>query len=205
LITFFGAGGAAATAFGAVGTFLSGTVLPALSAVISAVGLPVIALVAAFGLLIYVIKNFGADAVATLVMVRDIIAAAIQKAIWWLESLGGAFASVGKAIQGVMNWVLKLQEKLLGIKLPAWLTPGSPTPFEMGLWGINDALKSISRTSLPAFHAQLEFDNLPSAVMKANVGVDGQTTGNTYNTTVYSNSSPDEFSRSIEFAKGYAL
>ena len=205
LITFFGAGGAAATAFAGVSAFLSGTVLPALIAVITAVGLPVIALVAAFGLLIYVIKNFGADALNTLVMVRDIVASAIQKAIWWLESFGGAFAAVGKAIQGVMNWVLKLQEKLLGIRLPAWLTPGSPTPFETGLWGIQSALKAIASTSLPAFHAQLEFDNVPSTVMKANVGADGQTTGNNYYTTVYSNSSPDEFSRSIEFAKGYAL
>lgn len=205
LITFFGAGGAAATAFASVSTFLSGTVLPALTAVISAVGLPVIALVAAFGLLVFVIKNFGEDALNTMVMVRDIIASAIQKAIWWLQSLGGAFAKIGNAIQGVMNWVLKLQNKLLGLRLPDWLTPGSPTPFETGLWGIQDALKSISRTSLPAFHTQLEFDNVPSAVMKANVGVDGQTTSNTYNTTIYSNSSPDEFNRSIDFAKGYAL
>jgi hypothetical protein len=205
LITFFGAGGAAATAFGAVGTFLSGTVLPALSAVIAAVGLPIIALVAAFGLLIYVIKNFGADAVNTLVMVRDIIASAIQKAIWWLQSLGGAFASIGNAIQSVMNWVLRLQEKLLGLRLPAWLTPGSPTPFETGLWGIQDALRSIASTSLPAFHAQLEFDNVPTVAASANVGADGQQSGNNYYTTVYSNSSPDEFSRSIEYTKAMAI
>jgi len=205
LITFFGAGGAAATAFGAVGTFLSGTVLPALSAVIAAVGLPVIALVAAFGLLAFVIKKFGADALNTLVMVRDIIASAIQKSIWWLESLGGAFAGIGRAIQSVMNWVINLQNKLLGLRLPPWLTPGSPTPLEYGLLGIKDALRSIASTSLPAFHAQLDFDNIPSVAMQANVGVDGKTSGNTYNTTIYSNSSPDEFSRSIEFAKGYAL
>ena len=205
LITFFGAGGAAATAFGAVGTFLSGTVLPALSAVIAAVGLPVIALVAAFGLLALTIKTFGADALNTLVMVRDIIASAIQKAIWWLESLGGAFAKVGNAIQGVMNWILNLQNKLLGLRLPDWLTPGSPTPLETGLWGIRDALKSVASTSLPAFHAELDFDNVPSVAMQANVGVNGQAPNNTYHVNVYSNSAPDEFSRSIEFAKGYAL
>ena len=33
----------------------------------------------------------------------------------------------------------------------------------------------------------------------------GGSTNNNYNVNVYSNSSPDEFSRSIEFAKGYAL
>ena len=33
----------------------------------------------------------------------------------------------------------------------------------------------------------------------------GGNTNNNYNVNVYSNSSPDEFSRSIEFAKGYAL
>jgi len=124
---------------------------------------------------------------------------------WLKDHLTPAFEGISKAIETVVGWIKTLTDKLKNIDVSKIFKPGSPTPFETGLWGINDALKSISKTSLPAFSAQLEFDNLPSAVMKANVGVDGQTTGNTYNTTVYSNSSPDEFSRSIEFAKGYAL
>jgi hypothetical protein len=124
---------------------------------------------------------------------------------WLKDKLSPAFDGISTAISKVIGWIKGLTDKLKNIKLPDWLTPGSPTPFETGLWGIQDALKSISRTSLPAFHAQLEFDNIPSTVVKANVGVDGQTTGNNYYTTVYSNSSPDEFSRSIDFAKGYAL
>jgi len=124
---------------------------------------------------------------------------------WLKDHLTPAFEGISKAIETVVGWIKTLTDKLKNIDVSKIFKPGSPTPFKTGLWGINDALKSISKTSLPAFSAQLEFDNLPSAVMKANVGVDGQTTGNTYNTTVYSNSSPDEFSRSIEFAKGYAL
>ena len=124
---------------------------------------------------------------------------------WLSDKLKPAFEGISKAIEAVVGWIKDFTDKLKNIKLPDWLTPGSPTPFETGLWGIQDALKAVANTALPKFHAQLEFDNVPSTVMKANVGVDGQTTGNTYNTTVYSNSSPDEFSRSIEFAKGYAL
>ena len=124
---------------------------------------------------------------------------------WLNDKLKPAFDGISKAIESVVGWIRDFTDKLKNIKLPDWLTPGSPTPFETGLWGIQDALKAVSSTALPAFHAQLEFDNVPSAVTGANVGVDGNATGNTYITTVYSNSSPDEFSRSIEFAKGYAL
>ena len=124
---------------------------------------------------------------------------------WLKDKLGPAFDGISTAIEAVVGWIKTLTDKIKNIKLPDWLTPGSPTPFETGLWGIQDALKAISRTSLPAFHAQLEFDNVPSVAASANVGVDGQTSGNNYYTTIYSNSSPDEFGRSIEFAKGYAL
>ena len=208
LITFFGAGGAAATAFGAVSTFLSGTVLPALTAVISAVGLPVIALVAAFGLLAYVIKNFGSDAVNTLVMVRDIIAATVQKGIWWLDSLGGAFAGIGRAIQGVMNWILKLQEKLLGLKLPAWLLPGSPTPFEIGLRGISDAMKRLSMSDLPKLKTQLEIDS--TNLVPANVALSGDESGGNNKSIVIEQiinqiaHGADAIPYSIQRAQGYA-
>ena len=49
----------------------------------------------------------------------------------------------------------RMAERLRNIKLPDWLTPGSPTPFEMGLRGISKALKDISTAQLPEFNAQL--------------------------------------------------
>ena len=46
---------------------------------------------------------------------------------------------------------------LARIKIPDWLKPGSPTPFELGLRGINSALKQVSSQGLPTFTAGLQF------------------------------------------------
>jgi len=52
--------------------------------------------------------------------------------------------SLGTKLKDALQWVIdKLKEFkdwLEKIKLPDWLTPGSPTPFETGLYGINNAL-----------------------------------------------------------------
>ena len=126
---------------------------------------------------------------------------------WLKDKLTPAFEGISKAIETVVGWIKGLTDKLKNIKLPDWLTPGSPTPFEIGLWGIQDALKAVANTSLPDFHAQLDFTDvsLPNAVVSGSMGVNGEPQQVNYYTTVYSNSAPDEFSRSIEFAKGYAL
>lgn len=132
----------------------------------------------------------------------------IEDVAGWLSGkLAPAFEGISKAIEAVVGWIKNLTDKLKNIKLPVWLTPGSPTPFETGLWGIQDALKAVASTSLPDFHAQLDFTDitLPNAVVSGNMGVNGEPQQVNYYTTVYSNSSPDEFNRSIEFAKGYAL
>ena len=63
------------------------------------------------------------------------------------------------AIRGIIDAVTivvgRFVDRLKAIKLPSWLTPGSPTPFELGLRGIGDALKNVSGTELPAFQAAL--------------------------------------------------
>lgn len=60
-------------------------------------------------------------------------------------------------LKNALDWFLGILEKiktfLAGFKLPDWLTPGSPTPFELGLVGINKALMDMARLRLP----ELEF------------------------------------------------
>lgn len=75
----------------------------------------------------------------------------IAKAIaeWFGEKIAGAFVAVTKGIQDVTNWIIDLTNKLQNIQLPDWMTPGSPTPLEIGLLGINDALRQVSRQGLP--------------------------------------------------------
>ncbi len=61
------------------------------------------------------------------------------------DAVGGAIDGIGGAIQGVISWLEALAAKLGAIKLPGWLTPGSPTPFENGLRGIADGLREATQ------------------------------------------------------------
>jgi len=95
----------------------------------------------------------------------------IPKAI---KALGEAFkwfkdnilTPVEKAFQGILDvigWIVnKIAEVVtwlenVGNALPDWLIPGSPTPLELGLVGINKALKDMATLELPsmAFNTRL--------------------------------------------------
>jgi hypothetical protein len=61
------------------------------------------------------------------------------------------FAGIGSAIQGIVSAIKSVMEWFakLPAAIPAWLIPGSPTPFEMGLRGISSELDNISKATLP--------------------------------------------------------
>jgi uncharacterized membrane protein len=89
----------------------------------------------------------------------------IDKVVGWLgDKLEPAFQGISDVVSSIVGFINDLTTKLKNIKLPAWLTPGSPTPFEIGLLGINDALKEINKKGLPDFRDSL-FD-LDSFVYK---------------------------------------
>ena len=48
-------------------------------------------------------------------------------------------------VQGLIDSIMGLANKLSALKLPDWLTPGSPTPFELGLRGINKEITRADR------------------------------------------------------------
>jgi hypothetical protein len=75
---------------------------------------------------------------------------------WLSGKLRPALDGIGRAISSVTDFIGKMVEAIRAIRLPDWLTPGSPTPFEIGLWGIGDALKSLNTMHLPKFAANLE-------------------------------------------------
>lgn len=92
----------------------------------------------------------------------------IPKAI---DALGVAFkwfkdnilAPVEKAFQGVLDVIAWLVDKIeilagwlaeVGNAIPWELIPGSPTPFELGLVGINKALKNMAAIELPGMMFQ---------------------------------------------------
>jgi hypothetical protein len=70
-----------------------------------------------------------------------------------LDKLPAYLRDIRDAIKWVIDRISEFTEVLKKVKLPDWLTPGSPTPFEMGLRGISDELQKIGRMRMPAFES----------------------------------------------------
>jgi len=58
--------------------------------------------------------------------------------------LVAAFNGIVTAIQSAITWLKNLADRINNLTLPDWLTPGSPTPFELGLIGINKAMQELN-------------------------------------------------------------
>lgn len=74
------------------------------------------------------------------------IKGAIEMVKFALELFTVAAEGVTGAIDAVSNtidWFKQRWDSIRDIKLPDWLTPGSPTPFELGLRGIADAIEGM--------------------------------------------------------------
>lgn len=68
------------------------------------------------------------------------------KVVWgWLNTMRSAWDAVWKAIKPVVDAIMKLIDAFAKLKLPKWLLPGSPTPLEVGLWGIARAAQEVNR------------------------------------------------------------
>lgn len=125
-------------------TFITATAIPAIAAFIvaNAAWIVPLLLVAATVYLVYLAfkNNFGG------------ITTTVQN-LWGI--IKWAFGNIMNAISNLMKKIGELALKFLGIKLPPALTPGSPTPFEMGLRGINSAMSVLSNKQIPDLQAGL--------------------------------------------------
>jgi hypothetical protein len=65
-----------------------------------------------------------------------------------IRPITDAIDGIGDAIRGVIDWIKRMADRLSSIRLPSWLTPGSPTPFELGLRGIADAMRQLPTEAL---------------------------------------------------------
>jgi len=75
------------------------------------------------------------------------LAQTIVEVVWGniVSTISGAISGIINSISAAISWVGSFIDKILSIPpLPDWLTPGSPTPFEMGLWGIAESLKDVT-------------------------------------------------------------
>ena len=196
----------------AVGAFVYTTVIPAAVAAVTAMA-PIIAVMAAIGAAVYLLyeawTNDWGGIRTTLTQVwegtlqpifetiKEWLAVNIPKAIdavgaafeWVkkniLDPVAGAFDAISGAIEKVVGWIGGLKEKLGNLSLPEWLTPGSPTPFELGLRGISDAMKDLNSGQLPAFETNLAMGGgAPAVARQGGVGQAPGTTSNSFTITI---------------------
>lgn len=89
----------------------------------------------------------------------------LQKVGEWIgKYVVWGFENLSNAIAKVVGWLSDLASMLNNISLPAWMTPGSPTPWEIGLRGVGKAMNDLSRSQLPTFSAALDLQAQPIGV-----------------------------------------
>lgn len=93
--------------------------------------------------------------------VASFISDKLGPAFQWLKDklidpLVDAFSRLGDMITGVGDYFNNLAENINNLELPPWLTPGSPTPLEIGLVGIRESLRGLNQQELPAFSNNLQ-------------------------------------------------
>lgn len=79
----------------------------------------------------------------------------IPKVTSTVESFKKGLDQLIAPIKGAIKWLNDLATTLSNIHIPPGLTPGSPTPFELGIRGIASALGTLVSGPLPAFAAAL--------------------------------------------------
>lgn len=82
------------------------------------------------------------------------IKGAIEMVKFALELFSGVVQGVTTAIDavsGAIDWLKRQWDTISNLNLPDWLTPGSPTPFELGLRGVADAIQGLPAMPQMAF------------------------------------------------------
>ncbi|MFA5053587.1 MAG: phage tail tape measure protein [Parcubacteria group bacterium] len=99
-------------------------------------------------------------------VVADKVSGPLKEALTWLHDkllipVKTALGTLGDKLQDVTKFFQGLADKINGLKdkLPSWLTPGSPTPLELGLDGIAESMVDVVQQFVK-FGATLKGANL---------------------------------------------
>lgn len=76
--------------------------------------------------------------------ISEKLSPALETVTGWFDKAKGGLDGLGGVITKVTGWFSTLADKVANFKLPAVLTPGSPTPMEEGLRGIGDAVAALT-------------------------------------------------------------
>jgi phage-related protein len=91
--------------------------------------------------------------------IRDFIRDEVGPKLQWLNDtiIAPLASAISSLVTGALQWLLDkltiFRDMLAGIHLPDWLTPGSATPFELGIRGIGEAIAELNRVSMPQLAA----------------------------------------------------
>lgn len=106
------------------------------------------------------------------------IVPALQTFQDWIDNkVTPAIEGISGALDTAIGWLGDLASGLGNISLPDWLTPGSPTPFEMGLRGISSAMKELNTSALPGFGSGLAISGAGSGVFSSSPALAGAGAG----------------------------
>lgn len=82
---------------------------------------------------------------------NDKILPVLKTVVYWIgQRLKPQFEAIKWAISGVSDFLNSFSSALSNLSLPSWLMPGSKTPLQIGLEGINEELKTLTSSTLPA-------------------------------------------------------
>ena len=114
----------------------------------------------------------------------------------------GGVEGITGAIRDAIKWLSDLADSISKLSLPDWLTPGSPTPWEIGLRGIGDALKTEVNPQIDSLFQTLTV--APPASAQQLLAGGGTSTAidnsRTLNMPVYTNNSPGAIQASAAIA-----
>lgn len=120
-----------------------------------------------------------------------------------VDAIKGAFNGIIGVISRVISKIRDLISALGDIDVPDIISPGSPTPFQIGLEGIDRALRQTARTIDAQFAPAIS--NVRAAQPPTQAGATTNTThGPTYHMPVYTNQSPAVLSQSLALVEALA-
>jgi hypothetical protein len=161
---------------GALVGFWEGTLLPALTSVWTFLSVDMMPIWEALAELLNTAMSVALTAIAGIwekvllpalkrvsSWISDTFGPVLDTFVAWLGDITGGAEGISKAFETVLGWIQNLTEKLKTIELPDWMTPGSPTPWELGLRGVADALGEVNAMQMPRLSAGL--NSLPSPAL----------------------------------------
>lgn len=141
-------------AISTMGGWISETLIPALQAMWSWFSTNILPVLAAVADVVSAVLVKAFEALTGLW--QNVLLPALEAMHGWLDKLLEPLGGISGAIEKVVDWLGKMADKIRNLKLPDWLTPGSPTPFEKGLRGMAKALEKELTPQLGKFSAQLQ-------------------------------------------------